>query len=316
MSAEINIALVGAGQMGSSHARVIAEQPRTRLGCVIDVDLDRAMALAQGVGAEFSSELEAAAGCDAVVIAVPTEHHVLVAKSLLSLNLPLLIEKPLASELPDVKAVVEEAAARRVPVMCGFVERFNPVISTAVSLLDEAPIHIVAVRHSPNTPRIKTSVVYDLLIHDIDLAFMFASESGLAKLVASRWSPPGSGVDEIADCTLTFGTGMLATLSSSRVSQRKIRSLTVATERQLFELDLLRQDVSVYRHVRHGAAVGPATGYRAETVVDIPFVRHAGEPLALQLSYFLDLVKGLVDPDAERERILPPHEVAARVHRK
>jgi hypothetical protein len=49
--------------------------------------------------------------------------------------------------------------------------------------------------------------------------------------------------------------------------------------------------------------------------VDIPFVRHAGEPLALQFEHFLDLVEGRVDADAERQRILPTHELADQVER-
>jgi hypothetical protein len=106
---------------------------------------------------------------------------------------------------------------------------------------------------------------------------------------------------------------MVATLSSSRLSQRKVRSLTVTTPSQLVELDLLRQDVSVYRHIRHEQLGGQSTTYRAETVVDIPFVRHAGEPLALQFEYFLDLAEGRIDADLERRRLLPAHEIASRV---
>jgi len=53
--------------------------------------------------------------------------------------------------------------------------------------------------------------------------------------------------------------------------------------------------------------------YRAETIVDVPYVRHRGEPLAMQLVAFASLVRGDDPEAAERERasILPPHEVAA-----
>jgi predicted dehydrogenase len=132
-------------------------------------------------------------------------------------------------------------------------------------------------------------------------------------VTSTLWRPPESSTAEIADCTIRFAGGTVATLSASRVSQRKVRSLTIATASQLIELDLLRQDISVYRHVRHEQIGGPSTTYRAQTVVDIPFVRHAGEPLALQFEHFLDLVEGRADGEAERRRVLPAHALADRI---
>jgi hypothetical protein len=53
--------------------------------------------------------------------------------------------------------------------------------------------------------------------------------------------------------------------------------------------------------------------YRAQTIIDVPFVRHAGEPLALQLQHFLDLAGGDADAAVERSTLLAPHAVAAAV---
>ncbi len=55
------------------------------------------------------------------------------------------------------------------------------------------------------------------------------------------------------------------------------------------------------------------TGYRAQTVVDIPFVKQAGEPLVRQLAHFVTLVEGAGDAAAERATLLGPHELAAEV---
>ena len=65
----------------------------------------------------------------------------------------------------------------------------------------------------------------------------------------------------------------------------------------------------------HGALLAQQLVASGETVVDVPFVRHSGEPLGLQLEYFLDLVEGKRDADAERSGIFAPHDVAARVER-
>ena len=69
-----------------------------------------------------------------------------------------------------------------------------------------------------------------MLIHDLDLAVRVRRGAAVADSSSTTWRPAGSKISEIADCTIRFAGGMLATLSASRVSQRKIRVLTIATE--------------------------------------------------------------------------------------
>lgn len=311
--APLKIALVGVGAMGSHHARVISNSIRARLFAVVDQDTDRAATVAGDIGCLATADLSVVARSDAAIVATPTESHLDIALGLLELGRPLLIEKPLAPDLPAVQTILDASRKHDVPVMCGFVERFNPVLATALSVMEGPPVHVVAIRHSPPAERIISGVVSDMLIHDLDLAVQIAGDQEVADVVSTLWRPPGSVTAEIADCTIRFAGGTVATLSASRVSQRKIRGLTIATATQLIELDLLRQDISVYRHVRHEQLGGASTTYRAETVIDIPFVRHAGEPLALQFEHFLDLVEGRADAEAERCRVLPAHELANRI---
>lgn len=306
------LALVGAGVMGSNHARVIADSDIAELAVIIDTDGARGRALAERFGTTFSSDLDAARGCDGAVVATPTRTHPEQAGPLLELGMPLLIEKPLAPGIEESRAIVDSARSRGLPLMCGFVERFNPAVTTVAALLDQRPLHIVALRHSPPTPRTTLSVVFDLLIHDIDLTLRYADTQTIPR-VASSLTFADTQVPEVADCVLDFDGALVATLSSSRTSQRKVRSQTIETRAALFEVDLLRQDVTVYQHRTHELIGGPAPSYRAETVVDIPFVRHGGEPLLLQLRHFVRLLDGGVDVDAERDSILPAHEVAALV---
>lgn len=306
----MRIGLIGAGTMGTNHARVIAGSPDTTLAVVVDQDLDRASALADG--AVVSDDVDAVSECDAVVVASPTESHAGIALDLLDGGIPLLVEKPLSADLSSVHDMVSASKARDVPLMCGFVERFNAAVITASGLMTEPPIHIMSMRHSPPAPRITTSVVFDLLIHDIDVAVRLTGGTDIAAVACSSWQEPGSGVAEVADCSLRFAGGAVATLSASRRSQRKIRSLFVSAPDQLVEVDLLRQDVTVFRNVAQ-SQIGEAPTYRAETVVDIPFVRHAGEPLALQLAHFVSLVRGENDPDEERNSVIEPHRAATIV---
>jgi predicted dehydrogenase len=299
--------------MGGNHARVIAESGAAALGVVIDADEIRAKELATSFGADWSTDLERAVQCDAAVIATPTKMHVPCAVPLLEAGVPLLVEKPLAESLSDAQTLVDAARSAAVVLMCGFVERFNPVFTTAQNLLEDEPVHVVAVRHSPSAPRMATSVIDDLLIHDIDLAMCVSNDFTIDHVGGTVWTPPGSLRPEIAACTLRLGGGLVASLSASRASQRKTRSLMIDTGTTMIELDLLRQDISVYRNITQEQFVKDAITYRAHTVIDIPFVRHGGEPLALQLAHFVGLLRGGEDPFSDGARLLAPHEVTERL---
>jgi predicted dehydrogenase len=309
----LRIGLIGAGSMAANHARVISESDDTELSVIVDIDKARAHRLASHFDALATDSLDPALDCDAVVVASATDSHTRIALELIAHRRPLLVEKPIATNLSDVLKVCSAARSANVPLCCGFVERHNPVVKTALDFLDAEPIHTVALRHSPADPRMTTSVIHDLLIHDIDLALQVRSKTATHRICATSW--PGTKNDqELVDCTIEFAEGGVATMSASRVGQRKVRSMVILTNTVLFELDLLRSDLTVYRNV-HQEQADPLT-YRAETVVDIPFIRRSGEPLALQFEHFLRLVRDDADPNSEIESIIRPHKIADRVARE
>lgn len=307
------IALIGAGQMGSSHARVISESDEADLGIVIDANAVAAEVLGGASWVRSSTNLRDAAKADGVVIASSTASHVACALPFLDAGKPVFIEKPLAPTLAEVDELLDLARRRDAPLMCGFVERFNAAFRTGAAMLTSTPTHVLTVRHSPPAPRIGSSVVSDMLLHDLDLVLgLFGGESG--SLVGSAChTPAGSDYLEIADCSVKFRNG-IANMSANRMGQRKVRTITLHSPGQLIEVDLLRQDVTVYRNVsQEMVPTHSGVGYRSSTVIELPFVRHSGEPLSLQFAHFLTLVAGQVDHVAERESIRAPHALAEAI---
>lgn len=307
-----SVALVGAGAMGANHARTIADSPRSRLALVVDVDRSRARELASTYDVPWTADIGQVAGVEAAVIATPAEAHLGPTLQFLSAGIPVLVEKPASTHPGEVGRMVARARFVGAGLQVGFVERFNPVIRTALEILEvHGPvIHVTATRHSPPNPRIATSVVHDLLVHDIDLALMLTKASETRILSASLWH--SRGIPEISDVTGLTDGGAVFTLSASRMNQRKIREIRVVTPTALLELDLLRRTITVYRHVAEAATL-VGNGYQAQTLIDIPFVRQEGEPLALQWAAFCDLVDGLIDPADAMAAIEEPHRIAAAV---
>src|SRR5690606_18252686 len=308
------LALIGTGMMGKLHARVIGQSMQAELVRVVDPNEEAARPVVEQHGAEWTPEIGSLTGVDGVIVASATETHHKLAPEVIDLGKPVLVEKPLCGSLAETKEVLATAERQGVPLMCGLLERYNPAVLTAKALLEE-PIHVIAQRHSPYAPRIKTGVAWDLLVHDVDLAIqMFGGATPVHTIAEAGYFHPGSveGAEDTVDAVLKFERG-LATVSASRVGQRKVRSMVISELERLIELDLLRRDVTIYKHISHEGPTTGAPAYKQQTVIEIPQLTTIAEPLATQLDRFLELIDGKIDIDGERKSILPSHEVVADV---
>lgn len=308
------LALIGTGMMGKLHARVIGQSMQAELVRVVDPNEEAARPVVEQHGAEWTPEIGSLTGVDGVIVASATETHHKLALEVIDLGKPVLVEKPLCGSLAETKEVLATAERQGVPLMCGLLERYNPAVLTAKALLEE-PIHVIAQRHSPYAPRIKTGVAWDLLVHDVDLAIqMFGGATPVHTIAEAGYFHPESveGAEDTVDAVLKFERG-LATVSASRVGQRKVRSMVISELERLIELDLLRRDVTIYKHISHEGPTTGAPAYKQQTVIEIPQLTTIAEPLATQLDRFLELIDGKIDIDGERKSILPSHEVVADV---
>jgi predicted dehydrogenase len=173
----------------------------------------------------------------------------------------------------------------------------------------------MAVRHSPYAARIRTGVAWDLLIHDLDAALRLMGDSPVEVRGSRGFFHPESAPDaeDVADSVMSFAGGGVATASASRIAQRKVRTLTVTEVERTIEVDMLRRGVTIYHHVSNEITTSHGAGYRQQTVIEIPELVTAREPLAAQLDRFLGLLDGTVDLKEERESILPAHRAVGAV---
>lgn len=303
-----NVALVGAGQMGANHARTIHRSEEFNLAFVVDADLERATELAKQYGATAVASISDIKDVQAAVVATSTNSHFQIVENLLNLKIPVLCEKPLTPSQETTQVLIEVSEKNATPIQCGFVERFNPAFLTAKKMINQPVIHAQSIRHSPPAIRIASGVAEDLLIHDLDLALSLTT-STVKSVTGSVYKSASTGEDEISDCIINLEDNAVFTLSASRMSQRKIRDWRICTDKDLFEVDLLRQTVTIYENINQEVGVGGGASYRARTTVDYPFIERSGEPLAMQLRHFSDLLDGKVDEQTERHSILASHAV-------
>jgi predicted dehydrogenase len=309
MRTRLPMALVGAGSMGLSHARVLSASPRAALSVVIDSDAERARSCAELHEVPWAVDLNGLGSVQAVVVAASTEQHADVAAQVIRAGLPVLVEKPMCPSARETNALLDLARHQGVPIMCGLVERFNPAVMAAMTSV-EAPRFVRTERHSPYAPRIGTGVGWDLLMHDLDTALrLFGSRTPVCfSGEVGRFHPASRrGAEDVVEASLRFDDGEMVSLSASRIGQRKLRTMVIQELGRMIEVDLLRRSVTAYRHTTIEGETAHG-GFRQYTEIEVPEIVGT-EPLVAQLDHFVRLVDGDIDPDIERESVRPAHDI-------
>ncbi|MFP8890745.1 Gfo/Idh/MocA family oxidoreductase [Natrialbaceae archaeon A-CW2] len=289
----LDVGVIGVGSMGQHHARVYNEISEANLVGVFDVDDEQAATIAREHDTRAMDMDALLDAVDAVSIVVPTQYHYDTAATCLEAGVAPFIEKPVLGSLDDADAFQELVDEADVPVQVGHIERFNPAVSALSEIIPELSIvSIRAQRLGPPPKReIEDSAVMDLMIHDIDIVLSLLGESPA--------EVHSTGVDENrhASALLEFESGAMATLTASRKTQRKVRTLEVTAEECFVELDYIDQSIEIHRNsVPEYIQENGDVRFKHESIVERPMISNA-EPLRKELEAFL----GVVDEDGEPE---------------
>ena len=285
----LNLAIVGAGIMGANHGRVATAVREFTVTAVCDPDASRAAALAGALNAKSTTDVDdAIADADAVILAAPSHTHGELGVRILKAGRDLLVEKPIATSVADAERLVETAAKHDRILMVGHVERFNPVITELLQLVDQ-PVSIEFTRVGPFSNRLLADVVLDLMIHDVDLARAIVGGEVVEHRAMSR--VVHSGEQDLTCALLQFDNGVVANITASRVSQNKIRRIALTQRDNSVMVDLLRQQIEIHRieHAEYLAEGG--VRYRQSGLVEIPFLANHGEPLMHEQRHFAQCVQ-------------------------
>lgn len=228
-AARLPVLLVGAGAIGSMHARRAVLHADVDLCAIVD-PTEAGRRLAESLDrpwfAELEPALDAAAGRDAraAIVATPNRTHVDIASRLVERGLPVLVEKPIADRVEDAQRLVDLAAARGVPLLVGHHRRHNPIVRQARRWIDEGLLgRLVSAcvmatwlkpdsyfepdwRRAPGAGPVLVN-----LIHDIDVLRHLLGEIAQVQAMASN-ERRGFANEDTAAITLRFANGALGSL--------------------------------------------------------------------------------------------------------
>jgi len=275
----LKVAVIGVGYLGRFHAQKYAAMGDVDLVGVVDVDPERAALVAQEVGTKAYGALsEIPEAVQAASVAVPTSLHAAVAVPLLEKGISVLLEKPIAADMPAARAIIQAAKTGTARLQIGHLERFNPAILNLRERITK-PMFIEVHRISPFKERgTDVDVILDLMIHDIDIILSLV-ESPIVS-VESVGVPVLTSSIDIANARLRFASGCIANITASRISADVMRKIRIFQPDAYISIDYAQHAVDVFtlsadKQIRHARdEISEADALQAEIRAFVDALKH------------------------------------------
>lgn len=312
MDDRIRAAVVGTGHMGQYHVALYSELNDVDLVGAADVSKKRVGEIAAKYNTiGYTDYRELFGKVDVVTIAVPTSLHYEVAKPFIERGIHVLLEKPIANTLEEATELFELADKKGVHLQVGHVERFNGAVQEIKKIIKD-PLLLEFRRVGPFTGRITDAgVVMDIMIHDIDIALNLIDSK--VKSLKATGDKAFTDKEDFAACQLLFENGCMANFISSRVTQEKIRTMSLSQKDAYVFLDFNEQDVQIHRQASSDYFMTKEElTYRQESLIERIFV-HKGNPLKLEIGHFIDCAMRDAERHISAESELRSLKIALRV---
>ena len=229
MSTVIKLAVAGAGLIGQRHAEAIAMSKSASLACIVD-PAQAGADFAKKHNAKYYKTLDemiVKGDVDGVILATPNQLHEEGAIACINAGLPVLIEKPISTNVASAQRIVDASQAANVMAAVGHHRRHNPLIAKAKSLIDSgslgqiSSVQVTTWFMKPDDYfdaewRTKKGAgpVYLNLIHDLDLLLHLVGPVETVQAMESN-TVRGNEVEETAVINLRFKNGALGTVNVS-----------------------------------------------------------------------------------------------------
>jgi len=307
--------------MGRHHARVYSEMDGVNLVGVVDADEERRESVAEARGCRAFATVQELldAGVDAVSVAVPTVAHLNEAKPLLEAGVACLIEKPLAPDADEAQKIAAIAERSGAVLQVGHIERYNPAVRALRSRRtpdgrpEIVPRFIEVHRVSPMTFRsLDVSVVFDMMIHDLDVVLMLMDGEEPVEVQAAG-VPVITEHDDVCNVRLTFERPQgvcVANITASRLALKTERKTRIIADDAYVSIDYAKRAGVLIRRTANAAQLEEVrlalrqgrdlSDLDYQDVVQVENLEvDDADQLELQLADFLESVRTGSHPDVD-----------------
>jgi len=282
----LRTAVIGAGSLGSQHARIhatLAAEGTAQFVSVCDLNEETARSVSNERKTDWTTNWRDLIGhIDAASVAVPTEAHCEIACGLLDAGIHVLVEKPISRTLDEADRMIEAAARGNAVLQVGHLERFNPAM-VALRPHVRKPVYFEIHRVGSFTARsLDIDVVLDLMIHDLDIVQWLVGEDVAVTNIHAVGIAILTDKVDAANARLEFSSGAVANITASRVGTEKIRKMRFFQPHDYIAIDYTTKRASVSSLDRPTASgAWPGVHVKHLDIVDV-------EPLRAEIVSFLD----------------------------
>lgn len=312
----IKVAIIGVGNMGKNHARIYSELKDVDLVAVADTN-ETVKNEAKKYGAKYYKnylEMLEKEDIACVSIATPTKSHKQITLDATAHGKHVLVEKPIALTTEEGKEMIQAAKEKRVILMVGHVERFNPVITSLKKEIENGTIGKIL---SVNVKRIgpfplgivDMNVFQDLAIHDVDV-IRYVLNKDIVKIFSGGGISLTENIMDFGQILLRLEDNITAVIETNWVTPVKVREMSLVGDKGYLKANLITQELELYKTVvdkkidnfgEYVMKFGNPIRYSIDVI--------RGEPLKLELQHFIDCVKNNKQPIISPEDALRALEI-------
>jgi predicted dehydrogenase len=303
MSEPIGVACVGAGYWGPNLIRNFAESAEAAVVSICDTDSERLRQVGRRFpGAGLSTDLDAAMADErvrAVVIATPASSHHELAVRAMRAGKDVLVEKPLAVNVAECRAMMRCAQETGRVLMVGHTFIFNAAVRKIRELVETDEIGEVLYVYSSrvNLGRIRQDVnaLWNVAPHDVSIVnHVLGSLPVRVRAVGRSYLQPG--IEDVVFAVFEYPGGALAHVHASWLDPSRTRRTTFVGSKKMIVYDDVESEGKVKIYDKGVRRAGQEAEYGEFQLklhsgdIHIPKITFT-EPLAEECAHFLRCVR-------------------------
>jgi len=304
MRDQIGVAVVGCGYWGKNHVRNFHELQSLRVICDVDRrQLEKLQSEYAGVEiCDNYSDLLQREDVDGIVIAAPAAQHYSLAKQALEAGKDVLVEKPLALDVENAKALNQMAQKSGRVLMVGHLLQYHPAIYKLKELIREGALgkvqYIYSSRLNFGKLRTEENILWSFAPHDIS-AILYLLDEDPVSVAAHGGNYLNRDIADVTLTSLTFATGVSAHIFVSWLHPFKEQKLVIVGDRRMVVFDDVQAErkLVLYPHQVEWIDRHPVARRSADEVIPLPAV----EPLRVECEHFLECISTRHAPNTDGE---------------
>ena len=295
----VNVCVTGCGHWGKNLARNFHEIGHLYAVCEANENLLGAFR-AQYPHARFYTRYEdvlADGDVHAVVLATPAEHHAPMGMAALHAGKDLFVEKPLALEWQDGRALVDRARERDRILMVGHLLRYHPAILRIQELIAQGTLgkieYIYSNRLSMGKIRREENALWSFAPHDISVIRALIGQEPI-QVTATGGAYLQPNIADVTVSNLLFDYGTRAHIFVSWLHPYKEQRLVVIGSKQMVVFEDSRAENKLMLFDKRIELKNGAMEAGKPHVTPVSF--SSDEPLKLECQHFVDCVRNRTAP--------------------